>query len=163
MRTTFRGDPVTALFSGDTIIDNEYWGSQALFNTFGRILYKLMDEHRGRKTYWFLITKGYRTYLMLPLFFRTFYPRFDEPTPPYEQGLIEHLAGEKYGNLYRKEQGIIAADSYYLRGEFADVPERKLGNRNVRFFLERNPGFRRGEELACVCEIRPKSTGGPVP
>jgi hypothetical protein len=157
MQTTYRGDAITALFSGDTIIDNEYWGSQALFRIFGRLLFKLMDEHRGTKTYWFLITKGYRTYLMLPLFFNNFYPRVDQETPPYEHGLIEHLANAKYNGHFHPERGIIAADSYYLKGEFAEVPDRKRNNRNVRFFLEKNPGYIRGEELACVCEIQPES------
>ncbi len=157
MQTTYRGDAITALFSGDTIIDNQYWGSQALFSSFGRLLFKLMDENRGRKTYWFLITKGYRTYLMLPLFFKNFYPRVDRETPPYERGLIEHLANAKYNGLFHPDRGIIATDSYFLKGEFAEIPERKRTNRHVRFFLEKNPEYLAGEELACVCEIQPES------
>jgi hypothetical protein len=153
IRSTYRGDPITSLFSGDTIIDKQYWGTQALFSTFGRLLYKLMEDNPGRKTYWFLITKGFRTYLMLPLFFKTFYPRCDVETPDYEKGLIEHLANKKYNGQFQRERGIIAADSYYLMGEYAEVPEQKRRNRNVRFFLERNPGYVHGEELACVCEI----------
>jgi len=157
LRTTYQGDAITALFSGDTIIDNAYWGSQALFSTFGRLLFKLMDENRETKTYWFLITKGFRTYLMLPLFFKDFYPRHDRGTPPYEAGLIQHLAERKYNGLFHAERGVIAADSYFLKGEFAEVPARKHTNQHVRFFLDKNPGYTRGEELACVCEIRPEN------
>jgi len=156
LHTTYRGDAITALFSGDTIIDKQYWGSQALFRTFGRLLFQLMEENPGRKTYWFLITKGFRTYLMLPLFFTNYYPRYDAETPAYETGLIEHLANLKYDGRFHSDRGIIAADSYYLRDDYADVPERKATNRNVLFFLEKNPGYIRGEELACSCEIRPE-------
>ena len=157
MHTEYRDDPIVALFSGDTIVDREFWGSPALFNTFGRLLFKLMHDNPGKKAYWFLITKGYRTYLMLPLFFNVFYPRHDMETPAYEAGLIEHLANMKYNGQFDASRGIIAADSYYLKGELAEVPGRQCRNQNVVFFLEKNPGYRRGDELACVCEISQES------
>jgi hypothetical protein len=153
MHTHYCGEEIAALFSGDTIIDKEFWGSPVLFRAFGKLLYRLMDENTGKKTYWFLITKGFRTYLLLPLFFKTYYPRYDAETPPYEKGLIEHLAGEKYDGFFDRKRGIINADSYYLTRELAEIPEGKRKNRNVKFFLERNPGYVRGDELACVCEI----------
>ncbi|MFC1890307.1 hypothetical protein ACFL4G_11185 [Thermodesulfobacteriota bacterium] len=68
--TVYRGDEIAALFSGDTVIDKDHWGTQALFNTFGRLLYRIMDENMGKKIYWFLITMGFRTYMMMPLFIR---------------------------------------------------------------------------------------------
>ncbi len=157
MHTVYDGDPVVALFSGDTIIDREYWGSPALFNAFGRLLYRLMQESQGKKTYWFLITKGFRTYLMLPLFFRIFYPRHDRDTPPYEKGLIELLANARYDGQFDRKRGIIRTDSYFLLDEFSEIPDGKLRNPNVRFFLEKNPGYVRGDELACVCEISTES------
>lgn len=157
IHTTYEQDPIVALFSGDTIIDRAYWGSPALFNVFGRLLYRLMQDSRGKRPYWFLITKGFRTYLMLPLFFHNFYPRYDKETPPYERGLIEHLANTKYDGHFDRIHGIIRTDSYSLRDKFSEIPESKLRNPNVRFFLEKNPGYMRGDELACVCEISMKS------
>jgi len=157
MHTRYRGEPIVALFSGDTIIDKAHWGTPALFDAFGRLLHRLLHENPGKRTYWFLITKGYRTYLMLPLFFKRFYPRFDQETPPYEQGLIDHLATARYDGQYEAARGIIRGDSYYLAGEFAEVPPGRLRSRDVRFFLEKNPGYVRGDELACVCEISPES------
>ncbi|MFC1890306.1 hypothetical protein ACFL4G_11180 [Thermodesulfobacteriota bacterium] len=155
--TVYRGDEIAALFSGDTVIDKDHWGTQALFNTFGRLLYRIMDENMGKKIYWFLITMGFRTYMMMPLFFRTFYPRHDQETPAYEKGLIEHLARLKYDDRFDKERAIITTDSYHLKEEFAEIPAARHRNRNVQFFLEKNPGYRAGEELACVCEICPES------
>jgi hypothetical protein len=157
MHTRYAGEELVALFSGDTIIDRDHWGTPTLFSTFGRLLHALIHENRGKKTYWFLITKGYRTYLMLPLFFKEFFPRHDQETPPYEKGLIEHLAAGKYGAQFDRERGIIAAGSYFLKGEFAETPEARLRNHHVRFFLERNPGYLNGEELACVCAIHPEN------
>jgi len=155
--TVYRGDDVAALFSGDTVIDKDHWGTQALFSTFGRLLHRIMDENHGKKIYWFLITMGFRTYMMMPLFFKRFYPRHDEETPSYEKGLIEHLANLKYSGHFDHERAIITADSYHLNEEFAEIPEARRRNAHVRFFLEKNAGYRQGEELACVCEICPES------
>jgi|YNPNPStandDraft_1061719.scaffolds.fasta_scaffold09214_6 hypothetical protein len=157
MRTAYQGDPIAALFSGDTIIEKDSWGSPALFRAFGKLLYEFMTENRGAKTYWFLITKGFRTYLLLPLFFRRFYPRHDAETPPYEKGLIEHLANLKYNGFFDSDRGIITAASYYLKDDLAEIPAARLKDPHVAFFLRRNPGYVRGEELACVCEISPES------
>ncbi len=113
--TNFKGDEVASVFSGDTIINKEYWGSPALFNTFGLLLYKLMNDNKGKKCYWFLISKGYRTYFLLPLYFEIFYPRVDKETPEYEKGLIRHLAELKYPEAFIPELGIIKAKSDYLK------------------------------------------------
>lgn len=155
--TVYRGDEIAALFSGDTVIDKDHWGTQAIFNTFGRLLFRIMDENKGKRIYWFLITMGFRTYMMMPLFFKRFYPRHDEETPSFEKGLIEHLANLKYGGQFDRARAIITTDSYHLKGEFAEIPEARRRNAHVRFFLEKNPGYKEGDELACVCEICPES------
>ncbi len=157
MHTVYHGDPVSALFSGDTIIERDSWGSPALFRTFGKLLYTFMADNDGSRTYWFLITKGFRTYLLLPLFFKRFYPRYDAETPPYERGLIEHLARRKYGSCFDSDRGIITASSYYLKGDLAQIPPARRKDPHVAFFLQKNPGFVKGHELACICEISPES------
>jgi len=154
--TEYENDKIAALFSGDTIIDNKYWGTPALFNIFGKLLHTLMKDNKGKKCYWFLITKGFRTYLLLPLYFNNFFPRYDKETPDYEKGLIDHLASLKYRE-YDRELGLIKAPSDFLKGDFAEIPEKRKDNKHVNFFLLRNPGFSKGHELACVCEINNES------
>src|SRR6266404_3447427 len=56
------GSPVTALFSGDTIIARERWGDAALPHVWGRLALSLIDAFPDRPLYWFLISKGYKTY-----------------------------------------------------------------------------------------------------
>jgi hypothetical protein len=46
--------------------------------------------------------------------------------------------------------------------ELAEIIELRTNNRHVRFFLEKNPGYRLGEELSCITDlaidnIRPKA------
>jgi hypothetical protein len=62
------GRQVTGVFSGDTIIHPDHWGSLELFRVFAR---HYIAEQKGQEPlYWFLISKGYKTYKMLPLFFQ---------------------------------------------------------------------------------------------
>ena len=144
---------ITALFSGDTVIDKDYWGDSALFRTFGRLLHDAFA--RGGDLYWFLITQGIRTYQMLPLFFKRFYPSVDHATPADIAGLIRHLAAVICPDGFDVTRGVIASDTYHLREQLAQVPRNKLMSRHVRFFLEKNPGWRSGDELACLCELSP--------
>src|SRR5262249_17008954 len=56
------GRPVSALFSGDTIIDRAHWGDSALMHVWGRLALRLIDEQPDAELYWFLVSKGYKTY-----------------------------------------------------------------------------------------------------
>ena len=81
------GAPIRALFSGDTIVSRDRWGERALVCTWAQLALSLMDRHAPGPLYWFLISKGYKTYRFLPLFFREFYPRFDFPTPAWAKAV----------------------------------------------------------------------------
>ena len=48
--------------------------SPSLAGSFGHFMLRMLKEHRGTPVYWFLISKGYRTYRFLPVFFNRFYP-----------------------------------------------------------------------------------------
>src|SRR5688572_30280380 len=62
------GRRLRAVFSGNTIIDQAYWGEQELVATWGRFMAHLKRQMPALPLYWFLICSGYRTYLYLPLF-----------------------------------------------------------------------------------------------
>jgi hypothetical protein len=147
--------PVTALFSGDTIIDREHWGDQALTHVWGRLALSLIDRHGGEELYWFLISKGYKTYRFLPVFFREFYPRHDAPTPRRVQSALDTLARARYPQDYDDTGGVIRASArqYWLREGLADIRPERLADPHVRFFQARNPGHRRGDELCCLAPL----------
>jgi len=149
------GRPVKALFSGDTIIDRRHWGDPVLAHVWGRFALSLIDAHPQAELYWFLISKGYKTYRFLPLFFHEYYPRPDEPTPPWVQTIIDALARARYPDDYDAQAGVICAgpSQYRLREGLADVTPQRLRDPNVRFFHERNPGHSRGDELCCLAPL----------
>lgn len=159
LRMTVQGRPLRAVFSGDTVVDRAYWGEQALGQCWCRYVSALYAQEPDVPLYWFLISKGYRTYLYLPLFFERFYPSCDLPTPPFEQAVLDALAAAKFPHAYRPERGVIEFEHSkgQLKPHLAGIPQRRLRSRQVQFFLQRNPGYRIGHELACLAEISPSN------
>ncbi len=141
------------LFSGDTIIDRSCWGTQELVRAFCR----RAGEWRatsGRPLFWFLLSKGHRTYLYLPLFAKRFHPHPEQPEPGWAE-LAARVAGGLFEESWKPGEGVIRFPTSHghLRGEIAADSRERQSNPWVRFFLERNPGYDRGEELVCLTEM----------
>jgi hypothetical protein len=147
--------PYLFAFSGDTIVDRAAWHRNMLAPAIALFFSRLIEERPSVRRYWFLISKGYRTYRSLPIFFNRFYPHYAHPTPQHEQRLLSHIAKLKFGKNYDALRGIVSYEEPrdFLSEEMQKIPEGKENDPHVRFFLERNPGFRRGDELACLAEI----------
>lgn len=159
LRVSVGGIPVRAVFSGDTIVNRAYWGEQELGRCWCRYVSSLCAEEADVPLYWFLISKGYRTYLYLPLFFESFYPNCRTPTPEFEQRVLDTLATAKFPGCYRPASGVIEfpQSQGQLKPHLAEIPARRLRNPHVQFFLRHNPGFAAGSELACLAEISPSN------
>ncbi len=149
------GRRVSAVYSGDTIVDRDHWGSNLLAQLWGQLVISLVDERAGCELVWFLISMGYKTYRFLPVFFREFYPRHDAPTPHWAKAIIDAAAGFKYAGNYDASAGIIRAapKACRMRAGVADVTAERLRDPHVRFFAERNPGHGRGDELCCIAPL----------
>jgi hypothetical protein len=144
----------TVVYSGDTIVDPAAWRSAALPRCWIGAVRRLREEHSRGRLWWLLLTSGFRTYRFLPVFWRDFWPRWNAPTPPETQTRLDLLAREKLGGLYLREQGIVRfPQPQRLRDTLDRVPEGRLADPHVAFFLARNPGWREGDELACLTEI----------
>ncbi len=155
LRLPVDGSERIFLFSGDTIVDQAYWQSSALAGSFGHFMLRLMAEYERERLYWFLISKGYRTYRFLPVYFKSFYPVYDRVTPPDYSRLIDGVATRKFGPAYDTRHGLVrsAGQKDHLKPELCDVPESRRKDPHVRFFLERNPAYGLGDELACIADI----------
>lgn len=144
-----------AIFSGDTVIDRPYWGERTLPVAFCEFAGRVYAAAPEVPLYWLLITKGYRTYRYLSLLAQRFYPHPDEPTPPEEQACMDALARLRFGDAYQPQRGILHFEESrgHLRPQWADVRESVSRRADVRFFLERNPGYRAGDELVCLTRL----------
>ncbi len=155
LRVEVEGRPVCALFSGDTIVDRDARGQWGLFQVSGWFVRSLIAAYPDEELYWFLISKGYKTYRFLPLFFHEFYPRHDEPTPPQFRRMIDALGDCKFGDAYDRAAGIVRAGptSGRLRPGVADITADRLTDPHVRFFAECNPRHALGDELCCIAPL----------
>ena len=150
----FEGQPITVIYSGDTIVAPEAWGTPQLARTWIAAVNRIRAAFPRRRCFWLLLTSGFRTYRFLPVFWRTFHPSCLEPTPVSMQALLTQLAEEGYGAHFDPASGLVRfPQPQRLRGPLAGVPDGRDHNPHVAFFLARNPGHHQGDELACITEI----------
>jgi hypothetical protein len=156
LRVAVAGQIVHALYSGDTVVDRRHWGDPALAHVWGNLALRLIEKFELAKLYWFLTSKGFRTYRYLPLFFHEFYPRHSVATPPWECEVTRALAERIAPGRFDDARQIISADQSkdYLRPEFGALHFRTRSDPHVRFFIERNPGHAHGDELCCLAPLR---------
>jgi len=154
--TSFRDEPVSVIYSGDTIVAPEAWNSSALPRGWIESVARLRALYPRGPYVWLLITSGFRTYRFLPLFWRRFFPRFDEPTPEDRRQLLDHLAVERFGRRYDPPTGVVGLESpQRLRESLAGIPPQRTDDPHIAFFASRNPGHACGDELVCLTELSP--------
>jgi hypothetical protein len=154
----FEGAPVSVVYSGDTIMAREAWGSPALARAWITSVNLLRESYPNGRYYWLLLTSGFRTYRFLPVFWREFHPCFNAAMPDTDRRLRDHLARELFGNQFHAEEGIVRFDHpQQLRGELAGVPSGRDADAHVAFFLSHNPGHENGDELVCLTELCPEN------
>ena len=153
-RTLAGGTPTSIVYSGDTIVHRDWWGSAALARTWIKAVRLLAPADDREELYWFLLTSGFRTYRFLSVFFRDFHPRFDEPAPESTAAFLTALARERFADRYDPATGVVRfARPQVLTPELLDLPDGRTMDPHVAFFLARNPGHVRGDELACLARI----------
>tara|TARA_B100000949_G_C14228515_1_gene427845 strand:- start:509 stop:1270 length:762 start_codon:yes stop_codon:yes gene_type:complete len=154
----FQGKRVRAVFSGNTIIEKDFWGSGVLSKTWCHFMAYLKVSEPNVPLYWYLISSGYRTYLFLPLFYKEFYPRYDKATPSFEAQLIDTLGQMKFPSEY--SDGLVRpiVPRECLQQSIAQPEERRMKNPHVAFFLKKNPRYLLGDELVCLTEFSFENT-----
>lgn len=147
------------LFSGDTIIAPDYWGTSALTMEFLKNMILLKIKYPTRPVWWFLISKGYKTYLLLANNFLQYYPRYDRQTPIEHSELIQALSEKFYPGKFNSATGVIefeANEHEHLRESIAPITQDLLDRYpKINFFNSTNPGWKKGDELACIGEVDP--------
>ncbi|WP_151813873.1 hypothetical protein [Acinetobacter ursingii] len=149
------GKNYTTLFSGDTVIEKEFWGTRALQSTMLKLLIKLRVSYPFNELYWLLISKGYKTYLLLANNYYVYYPHV-KGKHSHLANVIDHYCKSFFSQYYDQKTGLINfGDDYQpLKGEVAPITdEMRLNNPKIRFFEKMNPTWIEGTELPCIGEI----------
>jgi hypothetical protein len=158
LKVNVQGKEVYGIFTGDTIIDRRYWGEQELSSSFSYYAGSRAREFgEDVPYYWFLISKGYKTYRFLPVFTEKYWPCYKAEMPAWEKSVLDALAQSLYPKEYDAESGLITFRNRVgnLRPGVGDIPKGRLKDPDIDFFNQRNPDHLQGVELACITEMRP--------
>jgi hypothetical protein len=156
--TAFAGEPVSVVYSGDTIVAPEAWGTTALPRGWITAVNQLRERYPRGKYYWLLLTSGFRTYRFLPVFWRNFFPRHDAPMPDDIKQLRNQLATERFGGQYDPGSGIVRFHHpQRLAGGLKAIPAGRTADPHVAFFIRNNPRHVEGDEFVCLTELCPEN------
>lgn len=149
------GKKVIGVYSGDTLISKDYWGSKSLGVEFLKYLWKLKVRRPGTAVYWFLISKGYKTYMIMANNFSIHYPRYETVTPPEYKTLMNDFYSQKFGDAYHADKDLIIhpGKSCALKDHVADITPELLRDPKIAFFNDKNPGWIQGDEIACIAKM----------
>lgn len=160
METEIDGKTVRGMFSGDTVVHEDYWGQGTLGVAFLKYLFLAKLKKPLTPLYWFLISKGYKTYLLMANNFPTHYPRYEKATPAPMQKIIDAFGYALYPEHYNADSGIIQFSHQQLKtkdclkAEVTPITEAmRQGNARIAFFDSQNPHWEKGDELACIAEM----------
>jgi hypothetical protein len=146
------------LFSGDTIISPDHWGSLVMVKGWCTAIGEVIASDRTKSWYWYLMSKGHRTYMYLPLFFHNYYPSaISEDNDVALKQVIDRVSTILYPENWKPELGVIEFDSAEgaLTPDLVQGTYTRKNNAHVAFFLECNPGFYKGDELVCMANLHP--------
>jgi len=152
----WRGDRLhRGLFSGDTVVAEEFWGQRVLGHLFLRHMFTQKLKHPFEPYWWMLISKGYKTYLLMANNFAEHYPRYEAETPSEAQEILDSFARTLFPTAYHCASGLIEFPESHgqIKAGVAPVRGEMAANPRIRFFLERNPNWWRGSELACIARM----------
>lgn len=145
------GKVVKGLFSGDTIIERAHWGSRALQTAFAWKMFTEACKSPFTRQYWLLISKGYKTYLLLARNFPEFHPRREQPSAEMSDLVIDYCEALFPGKLNRQTQLLeFGEDANRLKSDVAAITDTMRADPDIRFFEQRNPTWEQGTELPCI-------------
>ena len=156
-RASIDAREIAVIYSGDTIIQRQAWGSPALARTWLSSVWKLhAAECPHLPLYWLLLTAGFRTYRFLTVFWREFYPCHSDPTPPQDLQILRQLARTRFGSLFDEPAGVVHL-AQPLRTSLLGIPDERKTDPHIAFFSRQNPGFTQGDELVCITHMTPQN------
>jgi len=145
----------TFLYSGDTVIREDYWGTKYLQKAFFYFILRAKLASPFDPVYWMLISKGFKTYMMMKRNFISCWPRKEGGTPSHLKLVQDNFYKVKFASAYKAEKDLIVFEKSKgaVKGDIAAPSDESRKDLDIQYFLEKNPNYTEGEELACITEI----------
>lgn len=145
------GKKIRGIFSGDTILEKEYWGNRAMNAAFVKRLVWEAIKDPFTPQYWFLISKGYKTFLLLTRNFPDYYPH-PEHENPHMKHIVEAYCDKLFPGKLDRDTMVLdfGEGSNCLKSDVTPISAAQRTETDIAFFEQRNPQWERGTELPCV-------------
>ncbi|MDO5692821.1 MAG: hypothetical protein Q4G70_10130 [Pseudomonadota bacterium] len=154
---TWRDQALRIVYSGDTLVTPAHWGQPTLALAWIECVALWQRDPLAPPLYWFLLVKGHRTYKYLSVFAQAFHPHWSDGSAQHDdwRALANALAEHRFGAQYDPAAGVVrfATPQGHLTPALAEATPAERGKEATRYFLARNPGYRRGDELVCLCPL----------
>lgn len=138
---------INVLFSGDTIVDEPSRCQTGLAGAFGHVMKMLANDFQGFEFFWFLISKGARTYRFLPTFFRRYIPGANDD--PELTAKLHIIASGMFPNEFNPATGIL----HFHGNKDRLINDALRMDRHSVFFRQKNPNWQSGDELCCLAPL----------
>ncbi len=150
----FQAQVMTIVYTGDTIIHKPYRNSLVFAKNWIGTVCNLTKEVT-HPVYWFLLSSGYRTYRCFPVYFKQFYPVYNDATPHLIKELMKDVSTYLFGQQFNPATGIVRFDkgNTPLVERECNPPVSRLNDPHIQYFVEQNPGHVYGDELVCLAEV----------
>ena len=105
--------------------------------------------------FWLLISKGYKTYLLLTNNFHQFYPCSKSHNMRLE-AVVDEYCKQLYPLAYDPITRLLDFGGEYqnLKDDVAEITDEMIANdQNIRHFEKLNPSWKQGTELPCAGEV----------
>ncbi len=149
------GKKVRGVFSGDTIVEPRYWGN----NKLGVVFYRFLIREKFRRPwvpfYWFLISKGYKTYMLMVNNCYKYYPNVAGNKGEYVE-ITKAYCNQLFPEYFDPQSMLLDFGEQYVRLKetVAEItPELAAANEHIAYFEKMNPSWRRGTEMPCLGSI----------
>ena len=147
---------VKIVFSGDTAVHESYRASSGFGHEIGKYFLRSIERFPEHEIYYVLISKGWRTYRIMPFTFVHFAPAPGMPVATADQAVLDAFGRAKYPHSYCAKSGTIPGgeDAQRLIPGSIDAEPPARPDAMVDFFLRKNPAYLSGTELVCVAPVR---------
>jgi hypothetical protein len=107
-----------------------------------------------KRFYWMFTASTFKSYLLLPRNFLSYWPRPDAEWPLCERSLIEEVMSDAGDPGWDPDAGLIRRNgaSCYREGIVPLEPDA-LADPDVMFYARLNPGQREGDTLVCLAPL----------
>lgn len=156
IKMSIEGRNIVVVFSGDTVVNKDQRSSFGLGTEIAKYFHAIKEKYPHHEPYYVLTSKGWRTYRILPFFFKQFFPNLDSEITIEIKEVLDKFCLMKFPSYYDSQTGLLSSDKQRqrLHPDSGDCELPDCCDEHVKFFIQQNPKFENGDELACIASIK---------